>query len=45
MHVLDPNRDMPPKYQNYICIDNHGRAATGILAAQTATSIRLARQE
>ena len=45
VHVLDPNRNVPPKYENYICIDNDGRVTTGILTAQTATSITLLRQE
>jgi putative membrane-bound dehydrogenase-like protein len=43
--VLDPNRNVPPKYENYICIDNDGRVTTGILTTQTATSITLQRQE
>src|SRR6185369_10530527 len=44
VQVLDPNRDVPPKFQNYICIDNDGRVTTGILTAQSATSITLTRQ-
>jgi putative membrane-bound dehydrogenase-like protein len=43
--VLDPNLNVPPKYENYICIDKDGRMTTGILSAQTATSITLMRQE
>ena len=43
--VLDPNRNVPPRYENYICIDNDGRVTTGILTTQTATSITLQRQE
>jgi putative heme-binding domain-containing protein len=45
MHVLDPNRNVPPNFENYICIDNEGRVTTGILSAQTATSITLLRQQ
>jgi putative membrane-bound dehydrogenase-like protein len=45
VHVLDPNRDVPPKYENYICIDNDGRVTTGILTSQTATSVTLMHQE
>jgi putative heme-binding domain-containing protein len=45
VQVLDPNRDVPPKFQNYICIDNDGRVTTGILTAQSATSITLTRQQ
>jgi putative heme-binding domain-containing protein len=35
---------VPPKFQNYVCIDNDGRVTTGILTAQSATSITLTRQ-
>jgi putative heme-binding domain-containing protein len=45
VHVLDPNRDVLPKYQNYVCTDNDGRVTTGILASQSATSITLTRQD
>jgi putative heme-binding domain-containing protein len=45
MHVLDPNRNVPPNYENYLCIDIDGRVNTGILAAQTVTSITLLRQQ
>jgi putative heme-binding domain-containing protein len=45
MHVLDPNRNVPPNYENYMCIDNEGRVTTGILTAQTANSITLLRQQ
>jgi putative heme-binding domain-containing protein len=44
VQVLDPNRDVPPKFQNYVCIDSDGRVTTGILTAQSATSITLTRQ-
>jgi putative heme-binding domain-containing protein len=45
LHVLDPNREVAPKYENYICIDGDGRVSSGILTAQTATSITLLGQE
>jgi putative membrane-bound dehydrogenase-like protein len=45
MHVLDPNRNVPPNYENYVCIDTDGRVTSGILTAQTATSITLLRQQ
>lgn len=44
-HVLDPNRHVLPNFENYVCVDTSGRVATGILSAQTATSITLLRQE
>jgi len=43
--VLDPNVYVPPNYESYICIDNDGRVITGILTAQTATSVTLTQQE
>jgi putative heme-binding domain-containing protein len=33
-----------PNYENYLCIDSDGRVTTGILSAQSATSITLVRQ-
>ncbi|MCI0334450.1 MAG: CehA/McbA family metallohydrolase [Planctomycetes bacterium] len=45
VHVLDPNRNVLPNFENYLCIDSNGRVTTGILTAQTATSITLLRQE
>lgn len=45
VHVLDPNRNVLPNYESYICIDNDGRVTTGILTSQTATSITLLGQE
>jgi putative heme-binding domain-containing protein len=45
VHVLDPNRNVLPKYESYVCIDNDGRVTTGILTSQTATSITLQRQD
>ncbi|MFL6545275.1 MAG: HEAT repeat domain-containing protein, partial [Candidatus Udaeobacter sp.] len=45
VQVLDPNRNVPPQFVSYVCIDNDGRVITGILTAQTATSITLSRQE
>lgn len=45
VHVLDPNRNVLPNYENYLCIDSDGRVTTGMLTAQTATSITLVRQE
>lgn len=44
-HVLDPNRHVLPNFESYVCIDMDGRVTTGILSAQTATSITLLRQE
>lgn len=43
--VLDPNREVNPKYLNYNAITNDGRTLSGMIAAETATSITLVRAE
>jgi putative membrane-bound dehydrogenase-like protein len=45
IHVLDPNREVNPAYANYIAITIDGRSITGMIAAETATSITLSRGE
>ncbi len=40
--VLDPNREVNPQYQNYVVITTAGRSLSGIVSAETATSITLA---
>jgi putative membrane-bound dehydrogenase-like protein len=45
VHVLDPNRYLLPNYEQYVCIDTSGRIVTGMITAQTATSITLKREE
>ncbi|REK20850.1 MAG: dehydrogenase [Planctomycetota bacterium] len=44
-HILDPNRYVPPNYLQYVVLDNDGRTYTGMIAAQTATSITLKREK
>jgi putative heme-binding domain-containing protein len=43
--VLDPNREVAPNFVEYIVARNDGRTATGIVVAETATSITLRRPE
>ncbi|MEX0794582.1 MAG: PVC-type heme-binding CxxCH protein, partial [Pirellulaceae bacterium] len=43
--ILDPNREIDPLYLNYIAVTDDGRTLTGMLAAETATSITLKRAE
>ena len=43
-HILDPNQYVLPNYQQYIVVDKSGRTYTGLLAAQTATSITLKKE-
>ena len=44
-NVLDPNREVNPLYMNYVVHTTDGRAVTGIMAAETATSVTLRRGE
>jgi putative heme-binding domain-containing protein len=44
-HVFDPNRYVPPDYVQYVVIDSSGRNYTGMISAQTATSITLKREK
>lgn len=43
--ILDPNREIDPQYVSYIAVTDDGRTLTGMLAAETATSITLKRAE
>ncbi len=45
LNVLDPNREVNPQYANYILVTTEGRSITGLVAAETATSVTLKRQE
>jgi putative heme-binding domain-containing protein len=43
--ILDPNRDIVPDYVNFVLVNKSGQVLTGIVAEETATSIRLRRAE
>jgi len=43
VQILDPNREVQPVYVQYIATDVQGGIATGMVAADTATSITLRR--
>ena len=45
VHVLDPNREVSPNFLEYVVVTEDGRIKTGIIAAETATSITLRRAE
>ncbi len=45
LNVLDPNREVNPQYLNYVLVTNDGRSLTGMIAAETATSVTLRRGE
>jgi putative membrane-bound dehydrogenase-like protein len=44
-NVLIPNREVNPQYLNYALITTDGRALTGMIAAETATSVTLKRAD
>jgi putative heme-binding domain-containing protein len=43
--ILDPNRNLDSRYTEYVALTKNGRSFTGLLAAETATSITLRGQE
>jgi putative heme-binding domain-containing protein len=43
--ILDPNRSVDSRYVEYVAATRSGRTFTGVLAAETATSITLRGQE
>ena len=45
VNVLDPNREVNPQYLNYVLLTQDGRAVTGMIAAETASSVTLRRAE
>ncbi len=45
LQILDPNREVNPAYLNYTLLGDDGLTITGMIAAETATSITLARAE
>ncbi len=45
VHILDPNQYVMPNYVQYVVLDATGRTYTGMIAAQTATSVTLKREK
>lgn len=45
LNVLDPNREVNPKYLNYLVLMQSGKTHTGMVADETATSVTLLRAE
>lgn len=43
LNVLDPNREVNPQYLSYSLLTTDGRQLTGMIAAETATSVTLRR--
>ncbi|HEY2249440.1 MAG TPA: HEAT repeat domain-containing protein, partial [Planctomycetaceae bacterium] len=44
-HILDPSQYVLPNYVQYVVVDKQGRSFTGLLAAQTATSVTLKKEK
>jgi putative heme-binding domain-containing protein len=44
-HILDPSQYVPPNYLQYVVEDVNGRLHTGLLTAQSATSVTVTRDE
>ncbi len=45
VNLLDPNSNINPEYTNYVVVTDRGRTVTGMIVAETATSITLRRAE
>ncbi len=45
LNVIDPNAEVNPQYVNYACELQDGRTVTGIISAETATSVTFRRAE
>src|SRR5205823_10288261 len=43
--ILDPSREVDPRFQNYTIVTKKGQTLTGVLASETASSITLKRGE
>ena len=43
VNLLDPNREVNPQYLNYVALTVDGRVVTGMIAAESASSLTLAR--
>ena len=41
LHILDPNNYVLPKYMQYVVVDLQGRSYSGMIAAETATSVTI----
>jgi putative membrane-bound dehydrogenase-like protein len=45
VNVLDPNREANPQFVNYVCVTDDGRTFSGMITAETSTSVTLGRAE
>ncbi len=45
LDLLDPNKEIAPDYVNFIVVTRRDQVLTGLLAAETPTSVKLRREE
>ena len=45
LNILDPNREVLPQYLSYFLVTDTGRTITGMITAETATSITIRRAD
>ena len=45
IHILDPNREVPPIYVNYSVASNDGRVLSGMMVGESGGSLTLKRAE
>ncbi|HVX12858.1 MAG TPA: PVC-type heme-binding CxxCH protein [Pirellulales bacterium] len=45
VNLLDPSREVNPQFVNYVLVTDDGRSLTGMIGAETATSVTLRRAE
>lgn len=43
VNVLDPNREVNPQFLNYVVLTQSGQAVTGMITAESATSVTVSR--
>src|SRR5262249_15411387 len=43
--ILDPSKEIAPDYANYVLVTQRGQVLTGLLVAETATTVKLRRAE
>jgi putative membrane-bound dehydrogenase-like protein len=45
LNILDPNREVLPKYLSYVLVNKGGKVITGLITAESATSLTLRRAD
>ncbi len=45
LNILDPNREVKPQFHSYVVVTGAGRTITGMITAETATSLTIRRAD